>query len=90
MYELYGMVAIGVVCAIVLVIGIFRNKTEYLLNVILRLGTGLMSIYVMNQVFMLQNIQLSVGINPMSVSVIGFLGLPGVALLYGVLGCKFI
>ena len=85
-----GIISIVGVCVIVLLIGLFRKKAEIVVNFVLRGMLGLFSIYILNEVFALQSISLNVGINPISVSLAGVFGLPGVALLYGITSCKFL
>jgi pro-sigmaK processing inhibitor BofA len=85
-----GMLVIIGVCVLVLLIGLVRKRAEFVINFVLRGTMGLVAIYILNEVFAVQSIQLSVGINPISVSLVSFLGLPGVALLYGITGCQFL
>lgn len=61
-----------------------REKNNFLLNFMIRgiLGMGL--IFFANQYFEYKEIALQVGWNAVSFITSGFLGLPGVAMLYGI------
>lgn len=84
MQNMGGMAAIVGVCAIVLVIGALGRKVEWLVNFILRAVMGSVGIYFFNYLLLAQNISLSVGINPFTVLTSGFLGFPGLIVLYGI------
>ena len=58
---------------------------DLMVNFILRMLVGILVIYVINQFLITKNIDLSVGINPVTMATTGVLGLPGVGLLYGIL-----
>lgn len=90
MSTLQGTLVIGAMCIVVLVIGIVGKKRELFVNFILRTVTGVAIIYALNLVLDAQQIQLSVGINPISIAASGFLGVPGVILLYGIAGCRLL
>ncbi len=79
-----GIIAISGVCAIVLVIGIMGRKAEIIVNFVLRAVFGLISIYFLNELISLTGIGIHIGLNPFNAAACGFLGFPGVALLYGV------
>lgn len=49
---------------------------------------GMILIYAVNQYCILQDISLYVGLNPLTFLTAGVLGLPGVALLYGIVAFK--
>ncbi|MEG1846844.1 MAG: pro-sigmaK processing inhibitor BofA family protein [Lachnospiraceae bacterium] len=72
------------VCAIVLLIGAFRRKSEVLINFILRTVFGMIGIYFINQILLYQHIEVSIGLNPLTALTSGILGLPGVAALFGI------
>lgn len=61
-----------------------KQKNQFLVNFIVRAILGLGLIFFANQFFMYKEIPLEVGFNAVSVIASGFLGLPGVALLYGI------
>lgn len=61
-----------------------EKKFGFLGHFVLRMIVGLIVICVVNYCLAIRNIPISVGVNPVSALVSGFLGLPGVALLYGI------
>ena len=79
-----GMLAILAVCAVVLIIGAMGRKVEWLVNFILRAVMGTIGIYFLNYLFALRHIAIAVGINPLTILTSGFLGFPGVMVLYGI------
>ena len=79
-----GMAAIIIVCIIVLVVGAFGRKIEWIVNFTLRAVMGTVGIYFVNYFLLAQNIGVSVGINPMTVLTSGILGFPGLIVLYGI------
>ncbi|MBQ7840558.1 MAG: pro-sigmaK processing inhibitor BofA family protein [Lachnospiraceae bacterium] len=60
-----------------------RSWTEIFLNFMLRAVFGMIIIHFINTLITGQGWQATVGMNPLSFCTTGFLGLPGVALLYG-------
>jgi len=85
-----GAVLIIIVCVMILCIISIRKKAEFILNFMLRSIVGVITIFMMNQILLTQNISLTVGINSWTVLTSGILGMPGVALLYGVSFLKFL
>lgn len=61
------------------------KKNNFWLNFIIRIGLGAGVIFLANQFFAYKEIGLEVGINAVSLLTAGFLGLPGVAMLYGII-----
>ncbi len=61
-----------------------RNRTEIFLNFMLRAVFGMIAIFLINSFLRDKGLQGSVGINPLSFATTGILGIPGVALLYGI------
>lgn len=57
---------------------------EMVVNFFVRLVLGVAVIFFVNQFLNSQNIQAVVGMNPLTLLTSGILGLPGVALLYGI------
>ena len=55
------------------------------LNFLVRVITGVLIIFLVNQYLVTEEIELSVGINPVTVITAGTLGAPGVCLLYGIM-----
>lgn len=79
-----GAAAILAVCLIVLGIGAMGRKVEWLVNFILRAVMGTIGIYAINYILAQRQIQVAVGINPLTILTSGALGFPGVAVLYGI------
>lgn len=61
-----------------------KEKTQFLVNFIVRAILGLGIIFFVNEFLTQQEIALNVGINAVSFLASGFLGIPGVAMLYGI------
>ncbi len=83
MNQMNGMLAILGVCLVVLLIGALGRKVEWLVNFILRAVMGTVGIYFLNYILAAQNVSVAVGINPLTI-LTGFLGFPGIAVLYGI------
>lgn len=79
-----GGAAILIVCALVLLIGAFGQKIEWIINFVLRAVMGTIGIYVLNSFLLTRQISVMVGINPVTVLTSGILGFPGVVVLYGI------
>ncbi len=84
MENIGGMAAILLVCLLVLLIGFMGKKVEWLVNFILRAVMGTIGIYVLNFWLASQQFSVAVGINPLTFLTSGFLGFPGVIVLYGI------
>lgn len=84
MKEISGFFIIIGVCGIVLMIGILKKRSEIIINLILRTVLGLISIYFINELLKWQQIDMMVGLNPVTALTSGILGFPGVLLLYGI------
>lgn len=72
------------ILALVLLIGILRNRAEWILNFILRGVSGMMAMYFVNMVMRSWAPGMEMGYNPITFLTSGILGFPGVALLYGI------
>lgn len=79
-----GAAMILAVCLIVLAIGAMGRKVEWLINFVLRAVMGTVGIYAFNYLLAGRQMQVAVGINPVTVLTSGILGFPGVAVLYGI------
>lgn len=62
-----------------------KERSGILINFIVRAVLGIGLIFFVNEYLSYKQIEIAVGINPVSVLASGFLGVPGVALLYGIL-----
>ena len=71
-------------CFLVLLIGAFGRKAEWIINFVFRAILGTIGIYFMNNFLIARDISVSVGINPMTVLTSGILGFPGLVVLYGI------
>lgn len=80
----YSFIFILAALAAVLLIGAIRKKAEWLINFLFRAVVGSVLIYCINMAVTSYGIQIAVGINPVTVLTSGFLGFPGIALLYGI------
>ena len=78
------------VCALVLSIAVLKRRAQFVLGFVVRMVLGTASILFLNDFLARQGIALAVGINPLSLLTTGSLGLSGVALLYGILACRFL
>lgn len=56
---------------------------SWLLNFIVRASIGIICIYFLNEYLAMEGIALQVGVNAITFLTSGSLGLPGVAMLYG-------
>lgn len=75
---------IVVMLFVVIFMGAVRRKTEWIINFVLRMVLGIIAIYFGNLAFSYYGLDLFVAINPISILISGFLGIPGVAVLYGI------
>ena len=62
-----------------------KEHTSFLINFIVRAVIGIGLIFFVNKYLSYKQIEIAVGLNPVSVLTSGFLGVPGVVLLYGIL-----
>lgn len=61
-----------------------KQKSKFLVNFMVRAIWGMGVIFFVNYFLEQQEIAISVGLNVISFLAAGFLGLPGVAMLYGI------
>lgn len=87
--EKEGWAILAVVLAAVILLAVaLKRRSEWLLNLILRGIMSTIGFYVINQIFLWQDISCEVGINPYTVCTGAILGAPGVVLLYGIRLCS--
>lgn len=72
------------VFAILLVLVIGRKRPDYAVNFFLRIGVGFVAIYFINNALLDKGVNVCVAMNAVTFLACGFLGFPGVILLYGV------
>ena len=85
-----GIIWLAVICVIILCIAGWQKKKVIITNFIIRLGMGIVMIMTTNFFLAQARIDVAVGLNPFSLMAAGILGVPGIAMLYGIAGCKFI
>ena len=79
-----SMAVILGVCFLVLFLIFFRNRAMWLVNCMLRMAVGALTIYLCNMWMDERHILGKVGLNPISLLTSALLGIPGVAGLYGI------
>ena len=79
-----GIFYIVAILAIVLFIGVFKNRAEWIINLILRGISGMLMIYFLNFLFEKQYPAMEMGYNLVTYLTSAILGFPGVAMLYGI------
>lgn len=79
-----GIIMIAASCIMVLLIGAFRKRKEWIINFVLRSVTGTVAIFFMNGFLVSQGLSIAIGINPITVLTSGILGIPGLIMLYGI------
>ena len=79
-----GIFYIVAILAIVLFIGVFKNRAEWIINLILRGISGMLMIYFLNFLFEKQYPDMEMGYNLVTFLTSAILGFPGVAMLYGI------
>ena len=90
MEEKTGIIIIITTCIIVLFIVALRKKAQLVLNFLVRMVLGAIVMLFVNDLLEKQGIDVSVGLNAVSLLTAGTLGFPGVALLYGIIATKFL
>lgn len=61
-----------------------ERKSHIVVNFLIRAVLGCAMIFFVNEFLEFENVTLQVGLNPLTFLTSGFLGTPGVALLYGI------
>lgn len=79
-----------VAAVFLLLFGLVRNKKTFLLKVFSRGVVGVFAIYFINALFCYIKIPLNLGVNYCTICTTALLGVPGLTLLYGILGCKYL
>lgn len=67
-----------------------EQSQPLLMRILVRMALGIALIMVMNTCFQKARIDITVGLNPFSVAAVSTLGVPGVVMLYGIAGCKYL
>lgn len=84
-----GIICLAGVCAFILLVAGWQKRRLVLKNFFLRMAVGMAIIFTVNIIMEKTGIDVIVGINPISIFTAGALGLPGVAMLYGIAGLPF-
>jgi inhibitor of the pro-sigma K processing machinery len=77
------IIIIGV-CVAIIVAAILCKKVEWVVNFVLRAVAGILILSLVNTILTSNGVQYVPGINGVNIVSMGFLGLPGVILLYGI------
>lgn len=85
-----GIIAIVAICVLVLCIGLLKKKAQFLLAFLVRMIVGVIAIVFTNKFFASQELELMVGVNPVSVLTVGVLGAGGFLLLYGIMAYRLL
>lgn len=82
---------LSVIFAVVLIgFSLVRDKKTCLIRMFFRGVAGIFAIYLVNACFALVQIPLNLGVNYCTVCTTALLGIPGLTLLYGILGARFL
>ena len=79
-----GVLFIIVILVIVLLLGAFKNRMEWIINLILRGISGMLMIYFVNMILAQHIPGIEMGYNLLTFLTSAILGFPGVAMLYGI------
>lgn len=81
-------IGIATVSLFLFCLGFVKNKVAFFIRYLFRGGLGIVMVFFINAVFEVVKIPLFLGVNFCSISTIAFLGVPGVALLYGIVATR--
>lgn len=84
MTEQTGAILVIGMCGVILLIGLLRKQTEFVLNIVMRSILGTIIMYFTNYFLAAAGISLGIGINLVTVLTSGILGFPGLAALYAI------
>lgn len=73
---------IGIVTCFVVLIVVLKSRANMVFRFVVQAVIGAVLIYGMNQFFLSQNLISIIALNPLTVLTCGFLGIPGVLLLF--------
>lgn len=85
-----GMLYMVLIFGVVLMIILFKNKIEFFINMVLRMMMGTIGVCVVNGILLSLGIESGIGVNVMTLGIIGILGFPGFVLLYGMVFYQFL
>ena len=75
---------IGLAASLVVLIVILKSKANMAFRFLVQALLGSILIYGMNQFFLTQNLVSIIALNPLTILTCGFLGIPGVLLLFSI------
>ncbi len=84
MEDYTGVWLIVAILAVVLLIGVMKSRAEWVMNFILRGVLGMMTVYFLNLLLGDMMPGMGIGYNLITFLTSGILGIPGVAMLYGI------
>lgn len=79
-----GVFLIVEILVLVLLIGAMKSRAEWIVNFVLRGVMGMMIVYFLNFLLADTMPDMRIGYNSITFLAGGFLGIPGVAMLYGI------
>lgn len=82
--EAYIFIIIIMACVVIGVIATVKYKTEILVNFLLRIVAGIVGIYLLNFILKYKGIDIGVGINSITILLVGLFGIPGFILTYSI------
>lgn len=83
MTSIHLPILIITVVSVLLVLLVGRKRPDYAVNFFLRIGLCYVAIYFINDALLDKGIEMCVAMNAVTFLVCGFLGFPGLFLLYG-------
>ncbi|MDD5935933.1 MAG: pro-sigmaK processing inhibitor BofA family protein [Clostridiales bacterium] len=81
--EQYLYPTLFILSIIIFIFYIYKTHTRWLTTVCIRVIVGIALIMILNLVLPMYKISCMVGVNPITVTTIGLLGVPGLLLIYG-------
>ena len=78
-----GMLYMFLIFGVLMMIILFKTKIEFFINMVLRMMMGTIGVCFVNGILLSQGMESGIGVNLLTLGVIGTLGLPGFLLLYG-------
>lgn len=76
------LIAIVIICIVLLAVGLLKKRFDLIVNFGLRAVAGLLAIYILNTLLKVFSVNITVGMNGLTASLVGILGTPGLILLY--------
>lgn len=83
--DLFGIYVITAALLFICLIGVLRKKAAFLVGFIARMTAGCACIVIVNEILNYYQMDMTVGLNALTLLTCSILGIPGVCLLYGLL-----